>query len=143
VSTVYTYTVQPDEQCCGVGLFFFGSESGSYCSDLFPNYDQEFGLWSVVFQKRWNCRTIYGGLEPSSIRAVECRLCSLAGRYDNPIPTRFLAPIDCSKIRALHLTSKARHFMSLSTHRKKIIPATVVILFVVSLHSLYTCVPGS
>ncbi len=22
-------------------------------------------------------------------------LCSLAGRYDNPIPTRFLAPIDC------------------------------------------------
>jgi hypothetical protein len=27
-------------------------------------------------------------------------LCSLAGRYDNPIPTRFLAPIDCSKILA-------------------------------------------
>ncbi len=28
-------------------------------------------------------------------------LCSLAGRYDNPIPTRFLAPIDCLKILAL------------------------------------------
>jgi hypothetical protein len=28
-------------------------------------------------------------------------LCSLAGRYDNPIPTRCLAPIDCSKIPAL------------------------------------------
>ncbi len=27
-------------------------------------------------------------------------LCSLAGRYDNPIPIRFLAPIDCSKIAA-------------------------------------------
>jgi hypothetical protein len=27
-------------------------------------------------------------------------LCSLAGRYDNPIPTQFLAPIDCSKIPA-------------------------------------------
>ncbi len=25
-------------------------------------------------------------------------LCSLAGRYDNPIPTLFLAPIDCLKI---------------------------------------------
>jgi hypothetical protein len=25
-------------------------------------------------------------------------LSSLAGRYDNPIPTRFLAPIDCLKI---------------------------------------------
>ncbi len=28
-------------------------------------------------------------------------LCNLAGRYDNPIPTRFLAPIDCLKIPAL------------------------------------------
>jgi hypothetical protein len=28
-------------------------------------------------------------------------LCSLSGRYDNPIPTRFLAPIDCLKIPAL------------------------------------------
>ncbi len=27
-------------------------------------------------------------------------LCSLAGRYENPIPTRFLAPIDCLKIPA-------------------------------------------
>jgi hypothetical protein len=27
-------------------------------------------------------------------------LCSLPGRYDNPIPTRFLAPIDCLKIPA-------------------------------------------
>jgi hypothetical protein len=28
-------------------------------------------------------------------------LCSLAVRYDNPIPTRFLALIDCLKIPAL------------------------------------------
>ncbi len=28
-------------------------------------------------------------------------LCSLAGPYDNPIPTRFLAPTDCLKILAL------------------------------------------
>ncbi len=28
------------------------------------------------------------------------RLCSLAGRYDSPIPTRFLVPIDCLKILA-------------------------------------------
>jgi hypothetical protein len=25
-------------------------------------------------------------------------LCSLEGRYDNPIPTRLLAPVDCLKI---------------------------------------------
>jgi hypothetical protein len=28
------------------------------------------------------------------------RLCSLAGRYDNPIPTQFLAPKGCLKIPA-------------------------------------------
>ncbi len=28
-------------------------------------------------------------------------LCSLAGRYANPIPIRFLAPIDCLKVPAL------------------------------------------
>jgi len=31
-------------------------------------------------------------------RTNSARLCSLAGRYDNPIPTRFLAPKDCLKI---------------------------------------------
>jgi hypothetical protein len=29
-------------------------------------------------------------------------LCSLAGRYDKPVPTRFLAPIDCWKIPAVN-----------------------------------------
>jgi hypothetical protein len=33
-------------------------------------------------------------------------LCSLAGRYNNPIPTRFLASIDCLKIPAQHRVSK-------------------------------------
>jgi hypothetical protein len=28
-------------------------------------------------------------------------LCSLAGQYDNPIPSRFLSPIDSLKITAL------------------------------------------
>jgi hypothetical protein len=28
-------------------------------------------------------------------------LCSMAGRYDNPIPIRFLAPTDCSKIPSI------------------------------------------
>ncbi len=33
---------------------------------------------------------------------------AMAGRYDKPIPTRFLAPIDCSKImRAL---MKNKHY---------------------------------
>jgi hypothetical protein len=33
-------------------------------------------------------------------------LCSLVGRYDNPLPPRFLAPIDSLKIPAL-LTTKS------------------------------------
>jgi hypothetical protein len=32
-------------------------------------------------------------------------LCSLAGRYENPIPYRCLAPIDCLKIPALYCSS--------------------------------------
>ncbi len=40
-------------------------------------------------------RNRFQGIDPAS-------LCSLAGRYDNPIPTRFLATIDCSKIPALN-----------------------------------------
>ncbi len=41
-------------------------------------------------------RNLFRGMNSAS-------LCSLAGRYDNPIPTRFLAPIDCLKIPALFL----------------------------------------
>jgi hypothetical protein len=42
-------------------------------------------------------------------------LCSLGGRYDNPNPPRFLAPIDSLKIPALINTYKGAHvfrFMS-------------------------------
>ncbi len=38
------------------------------------------------------------------------RLCRLAARYDKPIPTRFLAPIDCLKIPAL-VTASPSNFM--------------------------------
>jgi hypothetical protein len=37
-------------------------------------------------------------------------LCSLAGRYDNPITPRFLAPIDCLKIPALYNKSAEKGF---------------------------------
>ncbi len=36
-----------------------------------------------------------------SKESIPARLFSLEGRYANPIPTRFLAPVDCSKIPAL------------------------------------------
>jgi hypothetical protein len=39
-------------------------------------------------------------------------LCSLAGQYDNPIPTWFLAPIDCLKIPAqsFHFSRQRKGF---------------------------------
>jgi hypothetical protein len=42
--------------------------------------------------------------------------CSLASRYNNPIPPRFLAPIDSLKISALHVRQYA---VVLSTKRQK------------------------
>ena len=56
----------------------------------------KFGLCSGIFEQSMGARNRIGiGL---SYRPA--RLHRLAGRYDNAVPTRFLAPIDCSKIRA-------------------------------------------
>jgi hypothetical protein len=50
------------------------------------------------------------------------RLCRLAGRYDNPMPTRFLSPIDCLKISALSSNEQYRtafsHIQSDTVPRK-------------------------
>jgi hypothetical protein len=40
-------------------------------------------------------------------------LCSLAGRYNNPVPTWFLVPIDCLKIPALTAIGQKKIFLSL------------------------------
>ncbi len=39
---------------------------------------------------------------------ASAKICSLVGQYDNPIPTRFLAPIGCYKIPALGSFSKEK-----------------------------------
>jgi hypothetical protein len=49
----------------------------------------------------------YGARESQGINSAS--LCSLAGRYDNYIPTRFQVPIDCLKIPALNQSYVARH----------------------------------
>jgi hypothetical protein len=48
---------------------------------------------SPYFQTFMEPRNRFQGMNSAS-------LCSLAGPYDNPIPNRFLAPIDCLKIPA-------------------------------------------
>ncbi len=39
-------------------------------------------------------------------------LCSLACWYDNPIPSRFLAPIDCFRILALSFARRGKTGLS-------------------------------
>ncbi len=48
-------------------------------------------------------------------------LCSLAGWYDNPIPTRFLSPIDCLNIPALYTSppSNIRQLTNYGLHCDK------------------------
>jgi hypothetical protein len=52
-------------------------------------------LARVRIFKRFKPRNRLQGMNSAS-------LCSLAGRYDNSIPPRFLAPIGCLKIPALN-----------------------------------------
>jgi len=42
-------------------------------------------------------------------------VCSLADRYDNPIPTQFLSPIDCLKIPTRSTSSAMDHNLDLDT----------------------------
>jgi hypothetical protein len=41
------------------------------------------------------------GRGQTNLKKKDCsKITALAGLYDNPIPTQFLAPIDCSKNRS-------------------------------------------
>ncbi len=53
----------------------------------------------VVVQARQDVNRFQSFLKGLQIRV-------LAGRYDNPIPIRFLAPIDCLKFKHCGLASK-------------------------------------
>ncbi len=75
-------------------------------------------------------RYLYSYLAPSPIDFL--KIPALAGRYDNPIPPRFLAPIDCLKIPALCRRAKASkklgiwHHMGLLLDRARSGPNTGV-----------------
>jgi len=61
-------------------------------------------------------------------------LCSLAGRYDNPIPPRYLAPIDTLKIQAL-----GTRYLQYGTFRHrdiKLVLEMYCTFFFFSLHSI-------
>ncbi len=66
---------------------------GSQCRRRDRHYGT--GILSPYFQTFMEPRNRFQGMNSAS-------LCSLAGRYGNPIPIRFLAPIDCLKIPALY-----------------------------------------
>ncbi len=66
-------------------------------------------ILSPYFETFMEPRNRFQGMNSSS-------LCSLAGRYDNPIPTRFLAPIDCLKFQLCFKGLGARE----STHKSQV-----------------------
>ncbi len=65
---------------------------------------------SLYFQTFMEPRNRFQGMNSSS-------LCSLAGRYDNPILTWFLAPIDFLKISSSGFPGLL-HFLPLNEHIK-------------------------
>ncbi len=67
--------------------------------------------WYQNWTTRWYFKTYK---EPRNrFQGIDfASLCNPASRYDNPIPTRFLVPIDCSKIPALYCCSRGNVCMS-------------------------------
>ncbi len=91
-----TKTFLPKTQVCKEKL------CGHFLGLGLMNYVQQWGsthtTWARIFKRLWS-----PGIN-SKEWINSASLCSLAGRYDNPIPPRFLAPIDCLKIPALCIT---------------------------------------
>jgi hypothetical protein len=62
---------------------------------------QNFVFHRVTSARIFKPRNRFQGINSAS-------LCSLAGQYENPIPTRFVAPIECIKIPAQWYESNQR-----------------------------------
>jgi hypothetical protein len=73
-------------------LIIFHTLGGAGEPDFWPLERMSLSWYFKTFMEP---RNRFQGIDSAS-------LCSLAGRYDNPIPTRFLAPTDCLKIPALN-----------------------------------------
>ncbi len=69
--------------------------------------------------------------------------CSLAGRYDNPIPLRFLAPIDCLKIPALPPCTQSTCTYGSWSRSATLVERIHVKLCPASLFTQSTCTYGS
>jgi hypothetical protein len=57
-------------------------------------------------------------------------LCSLAGRYGNPFPSRFLSPMDCLKIPALNIHNANTVVLEEITRQRQYIGADVFISWI-------------
>jgi hypothetical protein len=112
--------VQYEEYICWMQVKIYISDQTSLriCNSVEPN--------KTIARNEWASFNLYSLRKDSSYKNVRLavlspnfkifkepknrfqganspRLCSLARRYDNHIPTRFLAPIDCLKIPTLYL----------------------------------------
>ncbi len=84
-----------------------GIDSLESIPELFKQPVYKFGLWRAgminsVVELRPNFKTFKEPrIDSKELTLPAYVLCSLAGRYDNPLPSRLLAPLECFKILAL------------------------------------------
>ncbi len=94
-----TYTVfHVPEESCGHGRknvvgYTHTTCTHDYSKNRKPNKPKQ-QCWNLEQSMAWRLET------ELSYRTNMQPICSLAGRYDNPILTRFLSPIECTKIPA-------------------------------------------
>ncbi len=66
-------------------------------------------MCSIVYgDSRYGIFKLLRGQRVSSKESIPPAYVATAGQYDNPIPTQFLAPIDCSKMPALESEEETR-----------------------------------
>jgi hypothetical protein len=81
----FSVVVKRNDVCfCAISSFFYWKVKKTYERELILRH---FQITFKKFKNRFQ-------------RIDSASLCSLAGRYVNTIPTRFLTPIDCLKIPA-------------------------------------------
>ncbi len=83
-------------------------------------------------------RSRFQAMNSSSLR-------NLAGRYYNPIPTRFLAPIDCLKIPALrhHLRNCCKFLEKITLGRRDFLIVFFAVYISFELSGVTACLPHS
>jgi hypothetical protein len=105
-SISYDQNMWPKEKFMGVQVKYHASKTNL----MWPKQNSsDQPKYHVIKPNQWS-KYFLALPNPILYETEQSPLCSMAGRYDNPIPTRFLAPIDCLKIPAQISCYKAFYY---------------------------------